>query len=105
MHDSWADMPGLTGLDWLPGLTTFQHGKIAVEQIGSVEARMGVKSCIHVGREFDQHYHSFVVAVRNVERFEGGSPDRLRHDGPPDLQCGLVKAEFSRNTDRDEGIL
>ena len=37
-------------VDRLAGLTTLQHRKVAFEQIGSIKARMCVKSRIHVRR-------------------------------------------------------
>jgi hypothetical protein len=39
MHYTWANVPRLTGVDRFAGLTTLQHRKIALQQIGSIEAR------------------------------------------------------------------
>ena len=92
MHYTGPDVPRLTGVDWFPRRPALQHGQIAFNTIGSVKARMSVKTCIHLRREFDEHYHGFVFAVRNVESFEDSSGDWVRHD-MPDLQCACTTQE------------
>jgi len=83
MHNAWADVPRLTGADWLVGLTALHHRKLTFQQIGSIKPRMSVETGIHLWRNFDMHYHRFEVAVWDIESFENRSGDWLRHTTPP----------------------
>jgi hypothetical protein len=71
MHYTRPDVPRLTGLDRLARLITLQHCQIAFNTIRRVEAWMSVKACIHLWREFDEHYHRFVLAVPERRVFRG----------------------------------
>jgi hypothetical protein len=75
MHDTRTDMPRLTRANGLAKSPALQHRQIAFNTIGSVEARMRVKACIHLRRKFDEHYHRFILAVWNVEIFQDSSGD------------------------------
>ena len=75
---SWIT-PGATrqdsGLIALLGSTPHEHGQIAFNQIGGIKAGVCGKSGVHLWRNFNEHDHSLLFALRDIEAFEVGAFD------------------------------